>query len=262
MEASKHNPGTFCWVELGTTDQPAAKKFYTELFGWQVNDFPMGPDSFYTMLQIDGKDVAALYQQDKQQIEHGVPPHWMLYISVESADETVKSIKAAGGQVLMDPFDVFEFGRMALVQDPTGAHFALWQPRTHIGVRLHNQSNTLCWHELATRDTGAAKSFYTKVFGWRADSKSFGPMTYTELFLNDQAVGGMMDLVPEMGNVPPHWLAYFAVDDCDAVAKKAKSLGGGTIVPPQDIPNVGRFSVIQDPQGAVFAIIKLDHKNM
>src|SRR5574341_2522975 len=156
MEVSKHTPGTFCWVELGTTDQSAAKKFYSELFGWGVNYLPMGPDSFYTMLQLRGKDVAALCQLSPEQLSQGIPPHWLLYVAVESADEAAKAVTAAGGKTMMEPFDVFDAGRMTVAQDPAGATFGIWQARKHIGSQINNETNTFCWGELATRDMGAA----------------------------------------------------------------------------------------------------------
>jgi hypothetical protein len=254
MEVGKHTPGTFCWVELGTTDQPAAKKFYSDLFGWSVNDLPIGPDSFYTMLQLRGKDVAALCQLNPEQLAQGIPPHWLLYIAVESADEAAKAVIAAGGKTMMEPFDVFDAGRMTVAQDPAGATFGIWQARKHIGSQINNETNTFCWGELATRDTAAATAFYGQVFGWKAKT---GDPTYTEFHLGDQPFGGMLTMTPEMGDAPPHWAPYFAVNDCDATAEKAKSLGASMCVPPQDIPNVGRFAVIADPQGAVFSIIKL-----
>src|SRR5262245_9257990 len=168
MEISKHAPGTFCWVELATTDQRGAKKFYSELFGWSANDMPMGPDSFYSIMQLRGKDAAALYQLDQEQRARGVPPHWNLYIAVESADEAAKAITAAGGKTMMDPCDVFDAGRMCVAQDPTGATFAVWQPGKNIGVQVSNEANAFCWGELATRDAAAATAFYGKVFGWGA----------------------------------------------------------------------------------------------
>lgn len=254
MEVSKHTPGTFCWVELGTTDQAAAKKFYSELFGWGINDMPMGPDSFYTMLQLRGKDVAALCQLNPEQLAQGVPPHWLLYIAVESADEAAKAVIAAGGKTMMEPFDVFDAGRMTVAQDPAGAVFGIWQARKHIGSQINNETNTFCWGELATRDTAAASAFYGQVFGWKSKT---GDPAYTEIHLGDQPFGGMLTMTAEMEGVPSHWAPYFAVDDCDAKANQAKSLGANLCMGPQDIPNVGRFAVIADPQGAVFSIIKL-----
>lgn len=256
MEVSKHTPGTFCWVELGTSDQQAAKKFYSEIFGWSANDVPIGPDSFYSILQLRGKDVAALYQLDQEKLSLGVPPHWLLYVAVESADEVAKAINAAGGKTLMDPFDVFDSGRMTVAQDPAGATFGIWQARNHIGARIINEANAFCWGELATRDAAASSAFYGKVFGWKSKT---GDPAYTEIHLDGQPFGGMLTMTAEMEGVPPHWSPYFAVDDCDAKVEKAKSLGANTCVPPQDIPNVGRFAVMADPQGAVFSIIKLNY---
>ncbi|MCG3163540.1 MAG: putative glyoxylase CFP32 [Acidobacteria bacterium] len=256
MEVSKHTPGTFCWFELGTSDQQAAKNFYSELFGWSVNDVPIGPDSFYSMMQLRGKDVAALSQLAQEQLAQGVPPHWLLYVAVESADEAAKAVNAAGGKTLMDPFDVFDSGRMTVAQDPSGATFGIWQARNHIGARIINEANTFCWGELATRDAAASSAFYGKVFGWKVKT---GDPAYAEIHLDGQPFGGMLTMTAEMEGVPPHWSPYFAVDDCDALVEKAKSLGANTCVPPQDIPNVGRFAVLADPQGAVFSIIKLNY---
>jgi uncharacterized protein len=262
MEVSKHAPGTFCWIELGTTDQAAAKKFYHELFGWSSNDVPMGPDSTYTMLQLNGKDVAALYQLDANMCAHGIPPHWQSYVSVENVEATAKAITAAGGRLMMEPFDVGEHGRMTVAQDPTGAHFAVWQPRQHIGISVLQENNALCWQELATSDTAMAKDFYTKVFRWNAQTRDDVGIAYTEFYLGvpgqSQPAGGMMQLTSEWAGIPPHWMIYFAVADCDATAEKATALGAKVLVPPSDIPNVGRFAVVSDQQGAHFSIIKMN----
>lgn len=259
MEISKHTPGTFCWVELATTDQNAAKTFYGELFGWGANDLPMGPDSSYTMFQLHGKDIGAVYQQMPDQVSQGIPPNWLSYIAVENADEMARAIKAAGGQLMMEPFDVFDAGRMAVAQDPTGAVFAIWQAGKNCGVGIKNENNVMCWQELTTRDVEAAKTFYSTVFGWNAVTKDGGPMPYTEIDLNGQQFGGMLKMAAEWGEMPSHWMVYFAVADCDATTQKAESLGGKVCVPPTDIPNTGRFAVLQDPQNAFFSIIKLDH---
>src|SRR3989442_9928121 len=132
----KHAPGSFCWVELGTTDAKAAKQFYSGLFGWQAHDMPMGPDGFYTMLKIDGKDVGAMYELNKNMREMGVPTHWMQYIAVASADETAGRVKQLGGQGMKGPFDVFDAGRMAVNQDPAGAVFSIWQANRSIGAQI------------------------------------------------------------------------------------------------------------------------------
>ncbi|HEU5040241.1 MAG TPA: VOC family protein, partial [Gemmatimonadales bacterium] len=146
-------PGRFCWVDLGTSDTAAAKGFYTGLFGWTVEDRPMGNGAFYTMLFSGGRSVAALYQQDPQQQAMGIPPNWLSYICVESADRSAELAGKLGGTVLMDAFDVLDVGRMAMIQDPTGAVVALWEPRTHQGAEMVEEPNTLAWNELETGDT-------------------------------------------------------------------------------------------------------------
>jgi len=254
-EVTHHAPGSFCWSELATADPDGAKRFYAGLFGWTANDMPMGDGMNYSMLQLRGLDVGALYGMQPDQRAQGVPPNWMCYVAVDDADETVRRARDLGATVHMDPMDVFDSGRMAVLQDPTGASFGIWQPKTHIGARLIAEPNTACWNELDTNDTGKALDFYTKLFGWTTKPGK----DYTEFTAPGASdpMGGLMEIPKEWGNVPPHWLTYFAVPDCDATVAEVQKLGGKTIVPPTDIPNTGRFSVLQDPQGAVFAVIKL-----
>jgi uncharacterized protein len=259
QETPQYAPGTFCWVELGTSDGEAAKNFYTQLFDWSFVDNPIGPGMVYTILKQDGKDVGALYKMPEEMTKQGIPPHWLSYVSVNNADETAEKAKSLGGTLLKEPFDVFDLGRMAVVQDPTGAVFALWQAKTNKGAGVVNVPNSLCWNELATKDTAKAGDFYSNLFGWGKNVQQMGPMTYTSFINGERPVGGMYQPGPEMGDVPPHWLVYFAVNDADATARRAAELGGKACVPPTDIPNVGRFSVILDPQGAAFGIIKLQN---
>lgn len=256
-EYTEHAPGMFCWAELATTDTAAAKEFYTGLFGWGIDDVPMGEEGVYTMLQIDGKEVAALYEMKEEQRAQGVPPHWMVYVAVASADDTAERARSLGGTVLMGPFDVFDSGRMALVQDPTGAILAVWEPRQHIGARLANEPGTLTWAELVTADTDVAGKFYTQLFDWDAETEDMGGTTYTSFMSGGQPAGGMMQMPEELGDIPPHWMVYFAVVDCDRSVDQAAGLGGRIQVPPTNIEGVGRFAVVQDPQGAVFSVIKL-----
>jgi predicted enzyme related to lactoylglutathione lyase len=256
-EITVHTPGTFCWIELGTNNVEAAKKFYTELFGWQAVDLPVGPDMTYTMGRIDGKDVAGLYQQGQD--EQGIPPHWNSYVSVTSADEIAARAKSLEGTVLVEAFDVMELGRMTVVQDPTGAVVGAWQPKQHIGARLVGQPGTLCWNELATRDTQKAGEFYSKLFGWETQLQEMEGTPYTQFMNGGQMTAGMIQMTAEWGDIPPHWMVYFAVADCDASAEKIKALGGQIHVPPTDIPAIGRFAVALDPQGAAFSIIKLSN---
>jgi hypothetical protein len=178
-------------------------------------------------------------------------------VAVESADDAAERTRSLGGTVLMDPFDVFEVGRMAVIQDPTGAVVALWEARTHPGAGIVGEPNSLCWNELNTGDPDRAATFYTGLFGWGTERQPMGDFVYTYFNQGERRNGGMMQITPEMGPIPPHWAVYFAVDDCDGKAARVTALGGRVLVPPTDVPDVGRFSILQDPQGAAFAIVKL-----
>jgi hypothetical protein len=252
----KHPPGNFVWVECATSGQEAGKKFYTSLFGWTFIDAPMGPGQVYTMFKEQGKDVAALFQLGP---EHGpgTPPHWGLYVSVDSADEAATQAAALGGKVVMPPFDVFDAGRMCVLQDPTGAIITAWQAKSHLGVGIKGEINSFCWGELATRDTAAAGVFYSGLFGWGRKLGNADGFEYTEWLNAGESIGGMYPMQLNMEGIPPHWLAYFRVADCDATLKQAADLGATVLMGPMDIPKVGRFAVVRDPQGAVFAVIKL-----
>jgi predicted enzyme related to lactoylglutathione lyase len=259
QETPDYKPGTFCWVELATSDSEAAKTFYTQLFGWTYEDLPMGPGMVYTMLKLDGKNVGALYKQMEEQASQGVPPNWLSYVSVTNADESTAKAKDLGATILKDAFDVMTVGRMSVVQDPTGAVFALWQAGESKGADIYNVPNSLCWNELMTTDTAKDKEFYTNLFGWGANTQNFGDFEYTMFQNGERGAGGMLQITPEMGPIPPNWLAYFAVDDCDAKVQKATELGAKVMKPAADIPGIGRFAILIDPQGAGFALIKLDN---
>jgi len=257
-EYTSHPPGTFSWPELSTSDQQAGVAFYRSLFGWDVNEQPAGPGMTYSIFQMRGKEVAAAAGQRPEETQQGVPPHWNSYVSVANADDAVKRAQSLGGKVLAPAFDVMDVGRMAVLQDPTGAVFQVWEAKKHIGAKILQEPGALTWTELATNDTETAKKFYTSLFGWKEKTSSGSGMTYTEYSVNDRPQAGMMAMNEQMKSmhVPPNWLPYFQVTDVDATANKAKELGAMLFVPPADIPNTGRFSVIRDPQGAVFAIYK------
>lgn len=251
-KVDKFAPGSFCWAEMGTKDVPAAKKFYGELLGWSFDDVPMGPGAVYTMAKVKGLDVCAMYTQQAEQKD--VPPNWATYVAVENVDAAVKKATDLGAKVIAPAFDVMESGRMAVLQDPTGAFVSLWQGKKHLGASLVGEPSAMCWNELWTRDTDAATKFYSGLFGWKTKVGDNDPMQYIHLQLGTQDIGGMMKMTPDMGHAPPNWLVYFAVADVKASAAKATAMGAKTFVPPMHIPGTGTFSVIGDPQGAVFAI--------
>ncbi len=257
MDVKSHEHGEFSWAELATTDTAAAKKFYGVLFDWSIVDSPMGPGpgDVYTLLKLGGRDVGALYPMRPEQRQQGIPPNWLPYVTVTSADEAAKEAKELGGTVLAEPFDVMTFGRMSVIQDPGGATFAVWQAKDNIGSQVTGEPGAFCWMELLTRDTAKAGKFYAGLLGWKPKASQADP-SYTELYRGDKPAGGMMAIRPEMGDVPPHWGVYWLVTDVDASAARAKSLGATLCVGPQDIPKVGRFALLTDPQGAAFSIFK------
>ncbi|NJP04654.1 MAG: VOC family protein [Chloroflexaceae bacterium] len=252
MQVVKQYPsGTFSWVDLVTTDAAGAKQFYTELFGWQSHDMPTGPEGVYTMLLLEDHEVAALYQMDAEQRSQQTPSHWLSYISVDNCDALVEQAQTLGATIVQAPYDVMDAGRMALIQDPTGARFALWQPGQHIGAKLVNIPGSLCWNELATRDSEQARVFYTALFGWETqDTEMATGMTYTSYQNQGRMAAGMMQITAEWGDVPSNWSIYFAVENCDATVAKAQELGATMLMGATDIPETGRFAVLQDPQGA------------
>jgi predicted enzyme related to lactoylglutathione lyase len=257
-EVTVHAPGAFCWMELATTDRNAATKFYADVLGWdfETHEMPggMGP---YTMVRHAGKELGGLYELNADMLAQGIPPHWLSYINVEDADASANRAEAAGAEIQMGPMDVMDIGRMAVIQDPTGAVFAIWQAKKHHGAAVVNEPGSVCWHELVTRDLPAAKRFYAQAFGYELADQPMGPMTYTFLMAGGMRQGGMMAATPEMGPVPSHWMIYVAVDDCEARLARASSGGAKVLVPPRDVPGVGRFATFLDPQGAAISIIQL-----
>jgi predicted enzyme related to lactoylglutathione lyase len=257
----QHKPGSFCWIELSTTDQNAAKKFYSSLFGWAVKDEPMGPDSVYTMFQLGARDAGAACTLWPEQRAAGVPPHWMLYIAVENADASASHAAKAGGTVLKPAFDVMDVGRMAVLQDPTGATFCIWQANKSKGIQIAGEPGTLCWADLNTPDPARARQFYADVFGWKytEDTHSDPPSGYLHIQNGDEFIGGIPPVRPESSHsahIPAHWMSYFLVAECDASAAKAKELGARFCLEPMTMEGIGRMSILTDPQGAAFAMFQ------
>ena len=256
-EMTSYEPGTPSWVDLGTPDLDASIAYYRGLFGWQIDKGPEEAGG-YSMALLNGKAVAGLGPL----MSEGQPPSWSTYISVADIAGTAEKVEASGGQVFMEPMRVQVgddyFGSMAVFGDPGGAAFSAWEPGQHIGAQLVNQPGTLSWNELVTRDIDQAKQLYSSVFDWSADTSEAGPTTYTEWKLGGRSIGGMLQMNDDWpDDIPSHWMVYFAVADCDATAGHAADLGGTVRVEPTDIPDVGRFTVIVDPQGAQFSVISL-----
>jgi uncharacterized protein len=253
-ERTQHAPGTFSWTDLSTTDQEAAKRFYGELFGWHADDMPTGDESgtVYTMMFVDGKQVAAIAPQPEAARDAGAPPAWNSYVTVESADAAAVRAGELGATVAMPPFDVLDAGRMAGIVDPQGAFLLFWEPRRHVGAGLVNEPGALVWNELASTDLDASKQFYSDLFGWRIEARPGSSLgTYLGIQNGDANNGGIREATPP--GTLPHWLVYFGTDDLDSALAKVADLGGTVHAGPIDI-EIARIAIVADPQGAVFAI--------
>ena len=253
-DRSSYTPGTFCWVELHSSDADDAKRFYSGLFGWDFEDREMDGDGVYTLCRVDGKLVGALMQQHPE-MEQGVPPNWLSYVSTDDVDAAASKAGELGANVMAGPFEVMDAGRMAVVQDPTDAVFAIWQPGGTFGAELVNVPGALAFNQLNSSDQGAAERFYSDLFDWKVESVDTGGgprywgISNSEGWMN----GGMMDLPPSSG--PSHWLCYFGTADLDATVANIAELGGQVVVEPTAVPT-GRFAVASDPQGAFFAVFQ------
>jgi len=246
-------PGTPCWIDLMTTDADAAREFYPAMFGWEV---PTATEEYggYAVATLKGRTVAGIMPSAPEMGGH--PPVWSTYLATADADATSAAIERAGGTILQPAIDVGEFGRMAIGQLPGGGVFGYWQAASHTGFQIANESGADVWNEFLCRDYDGAKTFYTDVFGYTYTELGDDGFQYATIEVAGNTVGGigrLPDQVPAA--VPPHWRTYFAVDDADAAAEKAVSLGGSVQRPPADMP-YGRHADLADPQGAFFSIIK------
>lgn len=262
MKIESYKQGTPSWVDLSTTDVNDAKAFYSALFGWDYQDIPMGEEQFYSMAQIDGSAASAIFTQQQEEAENGIPPHWNVYFTVDDIDVTASKVSDLGGTVIADELDEDASGRLMVGQDPTGAFISFWQAKEHIGAEVRDEHGALTWVELLTSDQESAGKFYTELLGVDIDKDTMptpegGP--YHMLMVDGMPVAGIMtspDHLVEMG-VPSHWEVYFRVDDATSTVETAKSLGATTLFGPEVLPMVGTFAAMQDPQGAVFGIQQL-----
>jgi predicted enzyme related to lactoylglutathione lyase len=248
---TEHAPGTFSWVDLTTSDGDAAKAFYGGLFGWEFEDNEIpGDGGVYTMCKVDGSNVAAISPTTEQ-----FPPHWNTYVTVASADDTAAKAKEGGANLIQEPFDVMEAGRMAVLQDPTGAALCIWEPRDAIGAERVNEPGCLTWNELHTPDRAKAIDFYTGLFGWTAEEMDTGEGNpgYAVVRNGERSNGGVIDA--QQGE-PPNWLPYFVAESRDDAVAKAKELGAQELF--RTDMQQGKLGILADPQGAPFAVFEGD----
>ena len=250
-EFNSYAHGTPCWVDITSTDFDRTIEFYTALFGWEAEQDPRPEAGGYTTFSLNGKSVAA----GAPAREEGSPSRWMTFIASDDVDATAAKIRDAGGTVMMDPFDVFDSGRMTVAQDPTGATFGVWQAKEHIGAQLANEHGTFLWNQCHTSDPARATGFYRAVFGYEVDEMDLGGKeAFRLLKVKGRGIAGVREVVSE--GEPPNWSTVFAVDDADETVAKARELGGTVLMEPFDLPEIGRLAVLQDPAGAVFQVMK------
>jgi uncharacterized protein len=238
--------GKFVWHEQVSSDPKAAQDFYTQLFGWGAERFG---ESGYVMISSGG----AAHGGYGQAMEGAPPPHWLNHVQVEDVDAVVEQAKAAGGKLAAGPFDMAEVGRMAIIGDPQGAYVGVYRPEGNWSA----PEGVFVWCELGTTDADAAQRFYEEVFGWTTKDMGAEYGGYRIFHRGDDDQNGIAGLMKNPSpDIPAYWTPYVGVEDADATAARAKELGATIVVEPMDIPNVGRFAVISDPQGAVFGIIR------
>ena len=274
LERDGYPAGVPCFVVNSQPDPQAATRFYGELFGWTFEDrMPPGSAGHFFAAYLDGREVAAISSQPDGAT---APAVWSTYVAVDSADETARTVRAAGGSLPAEPFDIFDAGRMAVCADPRGAAFSLWQAGTHTGAQIVNVPGSWNWSDLHTHDAEGAKAFYGAVFGWESTELEFGCTRATmwrrpgygdilaraEPQIRDRqaaagAPAGFEDaigwLIAADEDAAPHWAVTFAVDGTDAVAERAAALGATVLTAPYDAGPT-RIADLRDPQGARFAV--------
>lgn len=246
--------GRFVWHDLMTRDVRKATAFYSELFGWEIREVPIG-DRKYAMIHADGKGIAGIELQHK---DDRMPPHWLAYVEVDELGAAIDRVKGAGGTVPGPRMPIPDVGEFAVVKDPLGAVLAAYKSARSYSVEetAAPRTGTFCWEELLTTDPKRMVRYYGELFGWDFDALDFGPMGIYHVFKNrGHAVAGVLQMPPDAKGAP-QWLSYVAVDNVDATARKATELKATSHVPPTDIPEIGRFSVLGDPTGAMFAIFR------
>jgi predicted enzyme related to lactoylglutathione lyase len=243
------------WVDLSTSDAPAAREFYSKVFGWKIEVNPDPQYGGYGMANVGGKQVAGIGPKMSPE----APTAWSVYIGTDNVDDLAKEVQAAGGKVIAPPFDVGDQGRMAVFQDPTGAFISGWQPRAMNAEFPSGEAGTFAWAELSSRGVDKAVPFYQKVFGWTTKTSEMGPDAphYNYFQLAGESIAGGQEMQPMVpAQVPSYWLAYFGVDDVDRSFRTATQAGAKEIVAPMDFPG-GRFAIVSDPQGATFGLLKM-----
>jgi uncharacterized protein len=248
--------GHFVWFDALTRDKAATEKFYTQLFGWGTQDFPMGEQT-YKMFTVDGEPFGGVGEIPEDQ---EMPAMWVSFLQVDDVDRAARLAEDSGGKVLSPPMDIPEVGRFAMIADPAGGVLAPFTPLKDMTVSDKPGINEVGWVELMTADPKAVQGFYSELCGWEFEEMDMGGgMIYHVAKVGEKSVAGMMAFPPEAPKMPM-WGVYISVADADATAAKAGELGGQTLFDLMDIPGVGRFGGVLDPGGAMISFIKFEEE--
>ncbi|MDX1418327.1 MAG: VOC family protein [Rubricoccaceae bacterium] len=260
MRIDRYAEGHFCWADLSSTDIEATLPFYHDVLGWDGQPRDMDDGFAYYMFSRDGDLVAGGGTLTDDARDAGVTPAWTPYANVADLDGAVQRAADAGAAVIAPPADVGDHGRMAYLADPEGAVFGLWQPGAHRGFERVNAPGACIWNELNTRDPEAAQRFYAALFGWAfRPATNDAPSPYWTIHIDkghneDGYNGGILQMTEEWGDIPSHWMTYFAVDDVHDAVQRVRDADGAVHHGPFD-SRVGPLAVVADPQGAVFMMM-------
>lgn len=251
-----YHAGEFNFVDLMSHGLDGAKAFYGDLFGWTAEDQDTGEAPPYVLFHQADRAVAGLGEASADMKAHGVPPVWNTYVAVDDVAATVARVAELGGTVVMPAMPVAHAGHMAICLDGEGAAFSLWQAGEHIGAEIVNEPGAWCWNELYTHDFRKAEAFYGALFGWTFSEATGVTSDYHVILRQGREIGGLFLMRPDMAQMPPAWMPYFAVADLDASLAKVWALKGAAHTEAMTVP-AGRFVVVNDAQGAVFTLIEL-----
>lgn len=248
-EITRYPEGTFCWVDLGTTNLESARAFYERLLGWTIEEVESPDPGPYLVARIDGKDVAGLHEHAE-----GTAHGWDSYVAVDDLAATLTRVGELGGDAGEGPHDIPGSGRTAAVTDASGARVCLWQAGGFDGARLVNETGAWTWNDLSTRDPAAAEAFYAELFGW--SFRQLAPVYWSISRGEDLLIGGMRTMDEDPPETPPNWMPYFVMADLDEAAGRVTELGGAVVVPIRELPG-GRFMMAADPEGAIYGLLEM-----
>ena len=248
-----HPSGQFCWADLASHGASSARKFYAAVFHWTTEVIDTGSGPRYAHFLSEGECVTGLGELNQEMRDQGVPPIWNSYVAVEDIEAVLAEVEGLGGTVTVPAMRARDAGSLAFILDPSGGHVGLWQVGEHLGASRMHEAGSVCWNELATRDVDRAAKFYGELFGWTFRERE-GAGRYLIIENQGEGIGGILEMTPDYGELPPHWMVYFQVAAIDASCAAVLAAGGQVHLSPYDSP-LGRTAVVSDAQGAAFSLV-------